>query len=132
MAECRANRGTRRRSTPLRGFSMDANTSSPSSKAASIPEIRGDPLARCEVAIVLCPRVEQRPHPLRELRLGAFDLPPRCHPGMITSIRQLGHGFGQRPRRLFNPAGTACQTACHRQPVREAECQLCTPCTTVK
>jgi hypothetical protein len=111
---------------------MDANTSSPSSKSASIPEIRGDPSARCEVAIVLCPRVEQRPNPLRELRLGAFDLPPRRHPGMITSNRQQGHGFGQCPRRLFNPAGTARQIACHRESVREAECQLSTPSATVK
>ena len=41
------------RSAPFREFGIEPNTSSPSSKAASIPEIRGDPSAR-KVAIVLC------------------------------------------------------------------------------
>ncbi len=53
VALCRANRGSRRRSAPLRASTIEPNTSSPSSKAASIPEIRGDPSAR-RVAIVLC------------------------------------------------------------------------------
>jgi hypothetical protein len=53
VALCRAKRGSRRRSAPLRAFGIEPKTSSPSSKTASIPEIRGDPSAR-KVAIVLC------------------------------------------------------------------------------
>ena len=53
VALCRANRGSRRRSAPLRAFDIEPNTRSPSSKTVSIPEIRGDPSAR-KVAMVLC------------------------------------------------------------------------------
>lgn len=53
VALCSANRGSRRRSAPLRAFFIEPKTSSPSSKDASIPEIRGAPAAR-RVAIVLC------------------------------------------------------------------------------
>jgi hypothetical protein len=48
-------------------------------------------------------RVEQRFHALRELRLGPFDILPRHHTPMITSICQHGPGFGSCPPRLFNP-----------------------------
>jgi hypothetical protein len=38
--------------------------------------------------------VELGPHPLRERRLCPFNIPPRRHTPMITSIRQHGPGFG--------------------------------------
>jgi len=53
VALCNANRGSRRRSAPLRAFDIEPNTRTPSSNTVSIPEIRGDPSAR-SVAIVLC------------------------------------------------------------------------------
>lgn len=59
MAVCGANRGSRRRSLSLRALGMEPKTSWPSSKAASIPEIHGDPSART-VATLVPVRVEQR------------------------------------------------------------------------
>lgn len=70
-------------------------------------------------------------HGLRELRLCPFDIPPRHHPPMITSIGQQGPSFGSALPRLFNPRERHAQTACHQESAREAECQLSTPGMTV-
>ena len=85
VALCSANRGSRSRSALLRAFGIEPKASSPFSKAASIPEIRGDPSAR-KVAIVLCRR--RRTAPARASRTPAPppDILPRRHPPMIAPM----------------------------------------------
>src|SRR6185437_9490002 len=56
-------------------------------------------------------RVEQRPHPPRELRLGLLDIPPRRHPPMIAPIPfglvvVCAIDRGQRGGHVSCPAGT--------------------------
>ena len=89
------------------------------------PEMRGDRTART-AAMVLHRWVEQ---PLRELQRAPFRDPAAPSP----AHEQIDPtAFGLCPARLFNPAGTARQIACHRESIREAQCQLSTPSATVK
>ena len=75
----------------MRAFGIEPKTSSPSSKTASIPEIRGDPSAR-KVAIVLCRCASNSARTaLRERRLFPFDVPP-CRHAPTTSSRIRGAG----------------------------------------
>ncbi len=81
------------------------------------------PSAR-NVAIVLCRCASNT------VRASRTPPPPVRHPTPSPSHDHIGPGLGQQPR-VFNPAGTARQRACHHESVREAECQLCAPSATV-
>jgi len=103
VALCRANRGSRRRSAPLRAFGIEPEASSPSLKAASIPEIRGEPLAR-KVAIVLCLCASKKPPlAMRDLRRRPLDVLPRRHPPTVAP--ELAPTRGPVPRTGPNGSG---------------------------
>jgi len=89
------------------------------------PEMRGYMTART-AAMVLYRWVEQ---PLRQLQRAPFRDPAAPSPAH-EHIDPTA--FGLCPARLFNPAGTARQIACHRESIREAQCQLSTRSATVK
>jgi hypothetical protein len=101
VAECRANRRSRRRSAPVRVQHRPEPRRRP--RRAPRSRIRGDRrLARWRLSCA----GERRTAPIPAARTPAlpFGFSPRRQTPMITSIRQQDPGFGQHPARLFNPS----------------------------
>ena len=97
VALCNANRGSRFRSAPLRAFGIEPKTSSPASKAASIPEIR---VSRVEGRQSPCAVVSNSARTRCAKRLVCvFEVLPCGHRLRCLPVRRPGRSAAS-PRRL--------------------------------